>query len=248
MAYEPQDFRPGDFAALFSAAEVAEKMRLVAPECYDAVSEFWRVPLEAVHLSARMKELILFGMHASAASLNVDSMRRHIDRALAAGATHADLSDVLVSIVALANHSVYTSVPILQQELQAAGIASARSEGPSPSFAAAKERFIKIRQFWNPDRDPLAEMMPQYFSVLTDLSVSSWQHGPLTRKEREFICIGIDCTVAHTYGPGLRIHIRNALAEGATEGEILEIFQLAAMMGVDAYVLSAEAFFSQPAG
>jgi alkylhydroperoxidase/carboxymuconolactone decarboxylase family protein YurZ len=243
MMAKTAEYSPGDFTALFSSPEVAGKMAAVAPDCHQAASEFWRVPLQAPHLTPRMKELVLFAMHASAASLNVESIQRHIARALAAGATHADLSDVLVSIVALANHSLYSSVPVLQEELKAAGIAPQQTGGDTAGFAVAKERFIRIRQFWNPDRDALAQMMPDYFGVLTDLSVASWQHGPLTRKEREFICIGIDCTVTHTYAPGLRIHIRNAIAEGASEGEILEIFQLAAMMGLDAYVLTAEALF-----
>lgn len=236
-------FSPGDFETLFSTPEVAQQMSDVLPGCHHAAAAFWRVPLEAPHLAPRMKELILFAMHASAASLNEASIRRQIARALFAGATKKDLTDVLISIVGLANHALYASVPVLQEELRSAGIAPLETAADTSAFASAKERFIRIRQFWNPDRDPLAERMPEYFGVLTDLSVAAWEDGPLTRKEREFICIGIDCTVAHSYAPGLRIHIRNAIAEGATEGEILEIFQLAATMGLDAYIMSAEALF-----
>jgi alkylhydroperoxidase/carboxymuconolactone decarboxylase family protein YurZ len=238
-------FRPGDFDALFSSTKVARDMASVAPECHAAAAAFWRVPLDAPLLTARMKELILFAMHASAASLNVEAIQRQMTRALAAGARKEDIIDVLVSIVALANHALYGSVPILQEELRTAGIAPQQHKSDDAAFEAAKQRFIRIREFWNPDRDALARMMPDYFAVLTDLSVASWQHGSLTRKEREFICIGIDCTVTHTYGPGLRIHIRNAIAQGATEQEILEIFQLAATMGLEAYFIAAEALFGQ---
>jgi alkylhydroperoxidase/carboxymuconolactone decarboxylase family protein YurZ len=240
---DTKDFHPGDFSALFSTKEVADGIAAVMPECYQAASEFWRVPLEDPNLTPRMKELVLFAMHASAASLNLESIERQIRRALAAGATREDIVDVLISIVALANHSLYSSVPVLMGELKAAGIEPKEHSADMSGFAAAKERFVKIRQFWNADRDALALMMPEYFGVLTDLSVASWEHGPLTRKEREFICIAIDCTVTHSYQPGLRIHIRNALGQGATQGEILEIFQLAAVMGLDAYVLSAEILF-----
>jgi alkylhydroperoxidase/carboxymuconolactone decarboxylase family protein YurZ len=239
-----EQFRPGDFSALFDKPETADRMAAIMPQAHHAAAQFWRVPLEAPNLTSRMKELLLFAMHASAASLNEKSIKRQIDRALSAGATHEDLVDVLISIVALANHALYSSVPVLQDELRAAGIEPKATIADMSKFAAAKERFIRIRQFWNADRDPLAERMPDYFGVLTDLSVASWEHGPLTRKEREFVCIAIDCTVAHTYGPGLRIHIRNALAQGATEAEILEIFQLAATMGLDAYILAGEALFS----
>ena len=113
------------------------------------------------------------------------------------------------------------------------------------AFEAAKQRFIEIRGFWNDDRDAVARQMPDYFASLTDLSTESWARGPLTRKEREFICIAIDCTVTHTYGPGLRIHIRNAIREGASRAEILAIFQLAALMGLEGYVIAAEAMFDE---
>lgn len=236
--------QPGDFDALFSCEEVVEALKAVSPAIYDAAAEFWRVPLEGAYLSPRVKELILFAMHASASALNVEAMNRQIDRALAYGATPGDLVDVLISIAGLANHALYSSVPVLLEELQAAGIECEDTSQNAAGFAAAKERFVKIRQFWNADRDSVALMMPEYFSALTDLSVSTWEHGSLSRKEREFVCIAIDCTVTHSYPTGLRIHIRNALAQGASQGEILEIFQLAATMGLEAYRMSAEKLFA----
>ncbi|HEX3678628.1 MAG TPA: carboxymuconolactone decarboxylase family protein, partial [Galbitalea sp.] len=72
----------------------------------------------------------------------------------------------------------------------------------------------------------------------------SWKNGPLSAKEREFICIAIDCTVTHSYEPGLRRHIRNALSHGATREEILQIFQLAALLGLEGYILGARALFT----
>jgi alkylhydroperoxidase/carboxymuconolactone decarboxylase family protein YurZ len=76
------------------------------------------------------------------------------------------------------------------------------------------------------------------------VSTISWQDGSLTRKERELICIAIDCTITHTFEPGLRIHIRNALKEGATVHEILDVFKLASVIGLEGYILSAEAMFN----
>jgi alkylhydroperoxidase/carboxymuconolactone decarboxylase family protein YurZ len=231
------------FEALFSSAEVARAMRAVSPTSFDVATEFWRVPMAAKHLTPRMKELIYFAMHASASALNVDALRRQVDRVLAAGATRQDIVDVLVSIVGLANHALYASVPVLEEEWRAAGKVEPAPLDYEEKLEAAKKRFVAIRGFWNSDRDSVARQMPDYFAALSDMSTESWHRGTLTRKEREFICIGIDCTVTHTYPPGLRIHIRNAIREGATKGEILEIFQLAALMGLEGYVLAAEAMF-----
>jgi alkylhydroperoxidase/carboxymuconolactone decarboxylase family protein YurZ len=236
------------FDALFSAPPVAKSIRAVSPTSYNAAAEFWRVPLASKHLTPRMKELILLAMHASASALNVAAIRRQVERILAAGGTHEDIVDVLISIVGLANHALYASVPVLEEEWAAAGKEDTRVPEDDPALEAAKQRFIAIRGFWNSDRDSVARQMPGYFAALTDISTESWHRGSLTRKEREFICIGIDCTVTHTYPPGLRLHIKNAIREGATKAEILEIFQLAALMGLEGYVLAADAMFGQPVG
>ncbi len=240
----PQESKQPDLGALeelFSDRSVAERVRNISPTSFAAASEFWRAPFESKHLTPRVKELVLLAMHASATALNAEAVKRHVERALMAGASKEDVIDVLISIIGLANHALYFSVPILEEELKAAGKEDASLPAVDANFEAAKQNFIKIRGFWNSDRDALARLMPDYFRALTNLSVESWQRGSLARKEREFICIGIDCSVTHTYGPGLRIHIRNAINCGATRDEILEIFQLAALMGVETYVMGAEA-------
>src|SRR4030095_3381880 len=49
-----------------------------------------------------------------------------------------------------------------------------------------------------------------------------WTSEHLEPKLKEFIYIAIDVTVTHLYEPGLRLHIKNALARGATVQEIAE--------------------------
>ena len=88
--------------------------------------------------------------------------------------------------------------------------------------------------------------MPDYFKVLNGMSTDSWKNGSLSAKEREFVCIAIDCTVTHNYEQGLRLHIRNALGRGATRDEILQIFQLAALVGLEGYVLGGRALSPTP--
>ena len=240
-------YEPGAFDASFSSEAVAEAMRAVSPTSHAAAEAFWKVPFSGGRLTPRMKELIYFAMHAATSALNVDAIARQVDRILAAGGTREDIVDVLISIVGLANHALYASVPVLEEEWAAAGMATDDIRDDDPVLEAAKRRFIEVRGFWNPDRDAVARQMPAYFAALTDISTESWRRGTLTRKEREFICIAIDCTVTHTYPPGLRLHIRNAISEGASKAEILEIFQLAALMGLEGYVLTAEAMFGRRA-
>lgn len=227
--------------ALFSSQEAAEAVRSISPAMHDTVASFWRTPMKGSHLTPRLRELLLLAMHAAATALNADAIRRHVAGAREAGAADGEILDVLVTIVSLANHALYASVPVLDDEWKASGKPDVAPDRSNPAYLAAKQRFIEIRGFWNPDRDPVALAMPDYFLALTQVSTASWKDGPLSRKEREFVCIAIDCGVTHSYEPGLRIHIRNAIAQGATREEILEIFQLAALMGIEGYVTAGEA-------
>ena len=85
--------------------------------------------------------------------------------------------------------------------------------------------------------------MPDYFAALAQLSAEPWLNGSLTDKERELVCVAIDCTVTHMYEPGLKIHIRQALKNGASRDEILAVFHLAALTGLEGYIAGAEAMY-----
>lgn len=232
---------------LFSDPLVSQRLQEAAPTSLVAASRFWQTILAGKHLSPRLKELVLVALHASVSALDSEAIRRHVERALAAGASPDDVVDVLISIVGVANHALYSTVPILIGELDAAGREDAEPPPLSAEAEAAKSDFIKTRGFWNEQRDILARFMPAYFSALCEVSVEPWKNGTLSAKERELIYIAIDCSPTHMYGPGLALHIRHALQHGATRDEILEVFQLAASMGLEGFILGAEALFGGPA-
>jgi alkylhydroperoxidase/carboxymuconolactone decarboxylase family protein YurZ len=65
-----------------------------------------------------------------------------------------------------------------------------------------------------------------------DFSSVPWKTGSLEPKVRELIYIAIDSATTHLYEPGLRVHIQNALKYGATVREIMEVYQLTAVLGI----------------
>lgn len=247
MKTTPPVTRQHDLAQMedvFREPAVPAHLRKVAPTSFAAATRYWQTILAGEHLSPRLKELILVALHASVTSINIAGIRRHIERAQAAGASIEEVLDVLVSIVGVSNHALYTAVPILMDELKAAGHESATLPEASPESEAIKNEFIKTRGYWNELRDMLARLMPTYCEALSELSMAPWKQGVLSAKERELIYIAIDCSVTHMYELGLAMHIRHALQHGATRDEILEVFQLAALMGLEGYILGAEALFS----
>jgi len=234
-----------DLQNVFSQPEIAARLRTASLTAYAAALRFWAAAYDAPALTRRMKELVLIALHGTVTALNSDALHRHVRRALDAGATPQDVLDVLMTIVGAANHALYFAVPVLMRELAAAGHPQAEVPPPTVASQTIKEEFIRTRGFWNEQRDIIVRMMPQYFEALSEVSTESWKNGPLTPKERELVCIAIDCSVTHMYEPGLAIHIRNAIKHGATREEILEVFHLASLTGLEGFFLGAEALFGQ---
>lgn len=238
------DRMENDLASVFADATVAGRLQRIAPTIHGAAAAFWRSAHETV-LSPRMRELVLLALHATVTTLHGDGVRRHVRRALAAGATEQDVLDVLITIVGAANHALYFAVPVLMRELKAAGHAEAELPPITAEAQAIKDEFVRARGFWNEQRDVIVRMMPEYFSALNQVSTVSWKDGSLTDKERELVCIAIDCTVTHMFEPGLAIHIRHALQKGAGRDEILAVFHLASLTGLEGYILGAQALHQQ---
>lgn len=234
--------------SIFSGPLVSTGLQQTAPTLHDAASTFWQSAVGPGALSPRMKELVLVALHGTVTSLHAQGTRRHIERALSAGASAADVLDVLMTIVGVANHALYFAVPVLMNELKS--IEGKETELPpvTAEAQAIKDEFIRDRGVWNEQRDIIVRMMPKYFVALSKISTASWNDGSLSRKERELVCIAIDCTVTHMFGPGLALHIRGALEHGASREEILDVFQLASLTGLESYILGAEALFGAGPG
>jgi len=234
--------RPSSLEDAIGSPADAERLRAVSPPAFAAAAGFWRSAFEVRHLSPRMKELILVALHASPSSLNAAAIARHVARAKVAGATDGDILDVLLSIVGLANHPLYFAVPVVMDELKAAGRTEDATAPPlRADVQALKDDFIKTRGVWNPQRDQLASLMPDYFKPFITLSMEPWKSGSLLPKERELVYIAIDSSVTHTHEGGLRLHVRNALKHGANRDEILETLHLCSLMGMESYILGCQA-------
>ena len=139
-------------------------------------------------------------LHATVTSLDTAGTQRHVHRALEAGATPPEIMEVVFTIGGVANHALYFAVPVLLRELAAAGGPQAELPEVTPEAQAIKDEFIRVRGVWNEQRDVIVRLMPEYFAVQSQQSTIPWTDGTLSQKERELICIAIDCTVTHMFG------------------------------------------------
>jgi alkylhydroperoxidase/carboxymuconolactone decarboxylase family protein YurZ len=192
-------------------------------------------------LVPRIKELVLLAVDAAATHRNGDGAREHAQRAIAFGATRDEVLEVLELTSTVGIHACNCGVPILLEELAHVGRPLDLEEPLTSRQEQIKSDFIVARGYWNEFWDGLLRLDPEFFAAYSDFSAHPWRYGTLEPKIRELIYTAFDASATHMYQPGLRQHIRNALALGATGPEIMEVLELASGIGVEAFALAAPA-------
>lgn len=191
------------------------------PRFVQAYADYAGHPVRTGPLSARMVELIYVALDASGSHLFEAGLRTHMAKALEAGATPADLFDVLHLVAAQGLEAVVQAATILAEET---GAPPASSDGPlaclerlDPGFASVVREFLDV--------DALRDAGPG-----------------LTPGEQGLVRIALNaCFTAHN-PPALRQHIRQGLDLGLTTAEMLQTVQLGAHLAVHGTALGAQMF------
>lgn len=85
---------------------------------------------------------------------------------------------------------------------------------------------------WNPLWDQLRALDPEFMEAYLAFRSVPHRNGPLPAKFKELILVAINAATTHLYAPGVRRHMRNALKQGASLEEVLEVIQLTTVMGI----------------
>ncbi len=86
------------------------------PEFLEAYLAFRSVPHREGPLPAKVKELILIAINAATTHLYGPGVRRHIQNALKAGATQAEILETIQLTTVMGIHSCNLAIPILMEE------------------------------------------------------------------------------------------------------------------------------------
>lgn len=90
---------------------------------------------------------------------------------------------------------------------------------------------------WNPVWEPFAQLDPAWTEKVIAMSITPAVSGALDSKTVELVRVALDASCL--YVPGVRRHIKRALATGATREEIVAVLQLASMQGLHSMGMSA---------
>ncbi len=218
--------------------EARKAVEELDPAFLAAYDRFAGVPAKKADLDPKVQAFIRLAVDANITHLYTRDLRRHVRAALDAGATRAEVMEVLECAATVSIHAMNQGVPVLVDVLAELGI---RTE-PAPLDEyqeRLKAEFTRNRGYWNPTWDEMLELDPQTFDAYTGYSSVPWQNDVLSPKLREFIYIAFDTSATHLYHVGLRLHIVNALNLGATVGEILAVMEIAASIGMQTVLEAA---------
>src|SRR5215470_4998574 len=197
-----------------------------AETCTRMANNPWRSGV----LSRKLVELIAVGLNAACTDLNEDGTRRHIRRALEAGARGEEILFVLKCAAVMSIHSCSLGAPILLEETKSEG---ARPPAKRAAATPACDKMKAIGQ-WNTAWDPFYELDPAWTDEFMATGAGIYASGTLPAKDVELLSIAFDASYTHMYAPGTRRHIKGALKAGATMEEIMEVLKLCVVQGIQA--------------
>ena len=88
------------------------------PDYLEAFLGFRAVPQRNGPLEQKYKEMIFIAINAATTHLHGPGVRRHIQNALRAGATKAEILEVIELTTIMGIHSMTLAAPILQEEVE----------------------------------------------------------------------------------------------------------------------------------
>jgi alkylhydroperoxidase/carboxymuconolactone decarboxylase family protein YurZ len=208
------------------------------PEFLKAYLDFSAVPWRKNHLDDKVKEFIYIAIDANATHMYLPGVRQHIRAALRLGATPPEIMEVLELAATLGIHAMNIGVPILVEVLEERGLRT----GPAPLTEhqeQIKAEFTRTRGYWHAFWDEILELDPEIFAAYAEFSSVPWRTGTLEPKVKEFVYIAFDTAATHLYVKGLKLHIENAIGYGATAREILEVMEIASVLGIHGVTAAA---------
>jgi alkylhydroperoxidase/carboxymuconolactone decarboxylase family protein YurZ len=94
--------------------------------------------------------------------------------------------------------------------------------------------FEDAHGYWDDTRADMARLDPTFFEAYTRLSTVAHRSGRLDPKTRAFVQIALSGAATHGYRAGLQRAVADAVSCGATDAELMEVFELTATLGIHA--------------
>jgi alkylhydroperoxidase/carboxymuconolactone decarboxylase family protein YurZ len=189
---------------------------------------------EGEPLSVRDRALINLAVHVSPATLDLSASEHYARLAIDAGASGAQIHEVLLLVSGLGVHTLLTGSPRMGALLLERG-------DPLMTTPLDEERLALLARYVGDDPyweamelefpgfiDSLLRLSPVGFKAFFDYCAVPWTTAALRAITKELISLAVDATPSHRFMPGLRLHVRNAIKLGASANALRQTLALAA--------------------
>lgn len=220
------------------------------PTFFEAAVNQLDVPVKAKHLSPKVQAFASIAVNAATTHLHSAGIRTHIRAALAAGASHDEVMEVLELTCAVGIHACTIGVPVLFEVMKEQGIFDSHPVTGMKQLDKKREdlkaTFTQKRGYWHSTWEEILLLDPDFFEANMNMTSVAWtkdpktgqlgtgeegQKGFLEPKVKELMYVAFDAACQHMYRSGLKLHMVNVLKYGGTPEEIMEVLELATLVG-----------------
>ncbi len=178
------------------------------------------------------RALIELGVAVSVTSLDRDAIERAIVVALDAGASAAQIQEIVSLVSGLGVHSLMASASAI------IAAAANRGEDFSQPFDERQQQlwdsFVGDDHYWAAFEkavpgflDALVRLSPDQFEAFFIYCAVPWKNGAVRARTKELTALACDATPAHRFLPGFSLHLDNAIAIGVGRQAIMETLDIA---------------------
>jgi alkylhydroperoxidase/carboxymuconolactone decarboxylase family protein YurZ len=212
-----------------------ERLLHINPGYVAAYLELSAYTAERGGLTPRLRELIYVATNCSPTHFFERGVRQHGRFAREFGATLQELIAVAM-IVSTVGVQTYLLGAAALEEL----VPGALPRGELEAHArAVHAKHLQLLGAALPEVDAAIRVDPSFYEVWLDFAATAvGTGGPLPPKECHLIALAAYAQCTQLSGPGVRQHMRAALANGATPAEIMDVCRLITSMGVHAVALA----------
>src|ERR1700761_5000030 len=149
----------------------------IDPEIFEASVKLKEVPRKKNHLSTKMQALVGLTVDCNSTHLFLPGIRNHIKAAAAAGATLAEVLEVLELSSTLGVHACNIGIPTLVQVMKEENMYDSHPSAGKPfddRRLALQEDFSKKRGYWHAFWDDFLALDPEFFEAYTEFSSVPW--------------------------------------------------------------------------
>ncbi len=185
-------------------------------------------------LDAHAAALITLAAAVCVTALDRAEIRVAINRAFDAGASTAQIQEIIALSSGLGVHSLMASATVVLEEAAQRGLMK-----PGAPLDMEKQtlwdKHVGNDPFWTSFAEELPGFLeamlllsPDIFTGFFNYCAIPWRSGTVRARVKELAALACDATPSHRFRPGFRVHLKNAIKLGVGKTAIFQTLDIAA--------------------